>query len=52
MMSFEDDKTRTHVTLTRGSLVTHYRIIEKIGVGGLGEVYLAEDTRLTLKTTT
>lgn len=44
-----DDKTRTHVTLTAGTMVLHYRIIEKIGAGGMGEVYLAEDTRLKRK---
>ncbi len=41
-----NDKTQTHVILTKGTMVTHYRIIEKIGAGGMGEVYLAEDTRL------
>ena len=29
-----------------GRIVSHYRIIEKIGVGGMGEVYRAYDERL------
>src|SRR4051812_23948686 len=32
--------------LTAGSVISHYRIVSKIGAGGMGEVYLAEDTRL------
>lgn len=49
MSQSDDDKTRTHVTLTSGTMVSHYRIIEKIGAGRMGEVYLAEDTELNRK---
>jgi serine/threonine protein kinase/tetratricopeptide (TPR) repeat protein len=47
--SDSNDITRSHVQLAHGSIIGHYRIIERIGAGGMGEVYLAEDTELNRK---
>ena len=35
--------------LTRDTSLSHYRIVARIGAGSMGEVYLAQDTRLDRK---
>lgn len=40
----DDDKTISHTPLIKGSVISHYRILEMVGAGGMGKVHLAVDT--------
>jgi serine/threonine protein kinase len=37
---------RMNKELEGNTTLSHYRLVSKIGAGGMGEVYLAQDTKL------
>ena len=42
----QNDPTKSFVTLSTGTMVSQYRIVEKIGAGGMGRGHPAEGTEL------
>lgn len=44
--NYNQDHTQAFNVIRPGVAVNHYKIVSQIGVGGMGEVYLAEDTKL------
>ncbi|MGH8014928.1 MAG: protein kinase domain-containing protein, partial [Candidatus Zixiibacteriota bacterium] len=45
----QNDATRSIVPLHEGALISHYKLMTKLGAGGMGEVFVAEDTALKRK---
>src|SRR6266446_8976117 len=48
-MDVETEATLIPMAMEAGQSLSHYRIVCKIGAGGMGEVYLAQDTKLERK---
>jgi serine/threonine protein kinase/Tfp pilus assembly protein PilF len=46
---FDNEATEEFTVLSQDTQVNQFKIAKRIGVGGMGEVYLAEDTRLNRK---
>ncbi len=45
-MTSDHDKTHAHIPPNSGTVISHHRIIEPIGAGGMGEVYRAVEPKL------
>lgn len=45
----DSDKTQSATALYEGALISHYKLLKKLGAGGMGEVHVAEDIDLKRK---
>jgi len=49
-MAPDDDRTQAVTVLSKGTVIGHYRIVEKIGAGDTGGVYLQWTRSCIMKT--
>src|SRR3989454_7532939 len=46
ILKLEGEALMNEPSLPANATISHYRILSRIGAGGMGEVYLAQDTKL------